>query len=126
MVELFGVVWSDYLAYSGADDEGLSGCFDDVGCDGVELVDVHDPKDLGHESFDEAEVSAGDPDDGEDRFGVGLFGRVERVADVLPVIAEDGQALVSGAIRGLGITSLDVFGIQRPVLVDEPDPAVEL
>ena len=41
MVELFGVVCSVYLAYSGADYEGFAGCFDDVGGDVVELVDVH-------------------------------------------------------------------------------------
>jgi hypothetical protein len=31
-----------------------------LGGDVVELVDVHDAEDLGHESFDEPEVPAGD------------------------------------------------------------------
>ena len=54
------------------------------------MVDVHDAEDLGHESFDEAEVPAGDSDDGEDGVGVGFPGGVEGLADVLPVVAEDG------------------------------------
>jgi len=34
------------------------------------LVDLHDAGDLGHESFDESEVAAGDPDDGADGLDV--------------------------------------------------------
>ena len=76
--ELFGTFLSNYLALLGADDEGLAGGVDDVRCDGVELVDVQDAGDLGHESFDESEVSAGDPGDGAGGLGVVRGGGVER------------------------------------------------
>jgi len=59
------------MAVLGADDEDFAGCFDGVRGDGVEVVDGHDAGDLVHESFDEAEVAAGDADDGDDGFGVG-------------------------------------------------------
>ena len=51
------------MAGSGADDEGFSGCFDDFSGDGGEFVDAHDPGDLAHQAFDEAEVAAGDAGD---------------------------------------------------------------
>ena len=56
LVALFGSL--------GADDEDLSGGVDDVGGDGVEVVDAHDAGNLSHEAFDEAEVAAGDLFDG--------------------------------------------------------------
>src|SRR5664279_2418995 len=99
MVGLFGVL------SSGVDDEGFAGCFDDVGGDVVELVDVHDGKDLGRESFDEAEVPAGDSDDGEGGFGVGFAGGVKGAVEVLPVCS-----------RGRG----DVFGVQWSVWWTNP------
>lgn len=40
--------------------------------DVVEVVDVHQPADLGHEAFDEAEVASGDPDDSADDFAIGV------------------------------------------------------
>ena len=63
------IIWRslfELFGQSGADDEGFPGGFDDVGGDGVEVVDGHDAGDLAHESFDESEVAAGDPDDGDD------------------------------------------------------------
>lgn len=44
-----------------ADDEDAGGCFDDVVCDGSELVDLQYTDALGEESLEEPEVSAGDP-----------------------------------------------------------------
>jgi hypothetical protein len=58
----------------GADDQGAAGGFDDVGGDRVELVDSHDAVDLGEESLEEAEVTAGDAGDGGDGLGVGEVG----------------------------------------------------
>ena len=58
----------------GADDEHLAGGVDDIGVERVELVDLHDAGDLGHEAFDESEVAAGDPDYGAN--GVGVVGVV--------------------------------------------------
>ena len=46
------------MAYSGADDEGFPGGFDDLDGHDVEVVDAHQPADLAEESFDEAEVAA--------------------------------------------------------------------
>jgi hypothetical protein len=63
LVALFGSL--------GAHHEDLSSGVDDVGGDGLQLVDAHDAGDLGHEAFDEAEVAAGDLRD-----GVGCFGMV--------------------------------------------------
>ncbi len=99
------------MAVLGADDEDFAGCFDGVGGDGVEVVDGHDAGDLVHESFDEAEVAAGDADDGDDGFGVGGSLWVVGFAELLPVLGED-----------LG----DVCGVQWPVVVGESDSTVEL
>jgi hypothetical protein len=59
---------------AGADDQHLSGGVDYFGCDGVELVDVEDPGDLGHQSFDESEVPAGDAADSGGGFDVVVGG----------------------------------------------------
>ena len=102
---------SNYLALLGSDDEGLSGGVDDVGGDDVELVDLQDAGDLAHESFDESEVASGDAGDGVGGLGVVCGVGIERQAELLPVVGEDDG---------------EVFGVQGPVLVGEPDPAVEL
>ncbi len=52
MVALFGSL--------GADHEDLPGGVDDVGGDGLKLVDGHHTGDLSHQSFDEPKVAAGD------------------------------------------------------------------
>jgi hypothetical protein len=96
-------------ARSGADDQGQSRRFDDLGADGVDIVDAQEATDLAHDPFDEPEVAAGDAGD-----GVGRLYRLDRIegeAELLPVVLED-----------LG----GIHGIQRPVLVSEPDPAVKL
>ena len=77
----------------------------------VELVDVHDAGDLSHEAFDEPEVAAGDLVDGVDGLGVVGVAGVEWLAELVPVLGEHGR---------------DVVGVERLVLVGEPDPAVEL
>jgi len=46
------------------------GGFDDLGDDGLEVVDLSDALDLGEQSVDEAEVAAGDAGDGGDRDGL--------------------------------------------------------
>ena len=69
------------------------------------MVDVHDAQDLAHESFDEAEVPAGDADDGEQGVGVAVVAGVEGEAEALPVVAQDGS---------------DVFGVQRSVRWTKP------
>ena len=94
----------------GADDEGVAGGLDDFLGDGAELVDVHDPLGLRDEAAGQAEVAAGDPVDGGDGLGRGaVAGPVE--AQVGPLAGEDEGLLAGG---------------QGPVVVDEPDAAVEL
>ena len=78
----------------GADDEHLAGGVDDVGVEGVELVDLHDACDLGHESFDESEVAAGDPDDGADGLDVVGVAWVEQQAELVPVVRQDEREVV--------------------------------
>lgn len=53
-----------------ADEERFSGCTDEFGCEGVEVVEALDACDLGEEPVDEAEVAAGAADDGRDGGGV--------------------------------------------------------
>ena len=75
IAKLTGVVSPNYLALlRGANDKHLSGCGDDVRGDGVELIDVEDAGDLGHEPFDEPEVAAGDSADRGDGFDVVVVG----------------------------------------------------
>jgi len=45
---------------SGTDEQRFAGGFDDLGGDGLEVVDLSDALDLGEQSVDEAEVAAGD------------------------------------------------------------------
>ncbi len=54
-----------------ADDQGLTGGFDDFPGDRAQVVDLHDALDLSEQTLDEAEVAAGDAGDGCERFGVG-------------------------------------------------------
>ncbi len=54
-----------------ADDEDACCSFDDVVGDGVELVDLQYPVDLGEEPFEESEVAALCSFDGGDSLGVG-------------------------------------------------------
>ena len=82
------------MALLGADDQRLVGCGDEVDGDVPEVVDVAEPADLGHQPFDEAEVAAGDPDDGVDQFTVGVqvfFGESE----LQPVVAQDAGDVAS-------------------------------
>ncbi len=74
-----------------ADDEDAGGGLDDVVGDGVELVDLQYPVDLGEESFEEAEVAAGDALDGGDRLRVGEVVRIEDLAESLPMAVQDEQ-----------------------------------
>src|SRR5690625_7115110 len=68
-----------------ADDESAGGGFDDVVGDGVEFVDLQDALDLGEESFQEPEVTSGDPGDGGDGLGVGEVLWVEGLSGRAPV-----------------------------------------
>jgi len=80
------LIWLSVVALFGslgADDEDLSGGVDDVGGDGLQLVDAHEAGDLGHQPFDEAEVAAGDLLDGVDRFGVVGVAGVEWLAELV-------------------------------------------
>lgn len=54
-----------------ADAEGFSSCVDDLGGESVEAVKCFDAADRGEKPVNEAEVSAGDSDDGRDRGCVG-------------------------------------------------------
>ena len=72
---------------------------DDVGVECVELVDLHDPGDLGHEAFDESGVAAGDPYDGADGLEVVGVVRVERQAELVPVVGQDEREVVD--VQGL-------------------------
>lgn len=105
MFELFGSL------RRADDNEYLAGGVHDVRVEGAELVDVQDAGDLGHESFDEAEVAADDPDDRRD----GL--------DVVLVARRRGAARVRASSSPSRSASRR---IQRLVLVGEADPAVQL
>ena len=102
MFELFGSL------RRADDNEYLAGGVHDVRVEGAELVDVQDAGDLGHESFDEAEVAADDPDDRRD----GL--------DVVLVARRRGAARVRASSSPSRSASRR---IQRLVLVGEADPA---
>ena len=74
-----------------ADDEDAGGGLDDVVRDRVELVCFEDAIDLREESFEEAEVAAGDPFDGGDGLRVGEVVRIEILAESLPMTIENEQ-----------------------------------
>ena len=103
----WGVVWR----LQAADDQRLTGGFDDFPGDRAQAADLQDALDLSEQALDEAEVSAGDAGDGRDGFGVGEVVGGQGQAQLGSVVLQDEDQLVGG---------------QRPVLVDEPDPAVEL
>lgn len=102
-----GVTWR----LQAADDERLTGGFDDFPGDRAQVVDLQDALDLSGQPLDEAEVAAGDAGDGRDGFGVG------------EVIGGQGQAQLGAMVLQ---DEEQLGGGQRPVLVDEADPAVEL
>lgn len=104
-------VFCDCFVSLVADDEDAGSGFDDVVGDGVELVDLEDPVDLGEEPFEQAEVASGDAFDGGDCLGVGEVVRVESSAEALPVAVEDEEELLAA---------------QCAVLVREAEAAVEL
>jgi hypothetical protein len=78
-----------------ADDEDAGGGFDDVVGDGVEFVDSLDSCDLREESFEGAEVAAGDAFDG---LRVGEVVGVEGAAEAFPVTVEDKAELVAAEV----------------------------
>src|SRR6218665_444908 len=92
-----------------ADDEDAGCGFDDVVRDRVELVDFEYAIDLGEESFEEAEVAAGDPFDGGDGLCVGEVVRVESLAESFPVAIENEK---------------EFFAAEGAVLVGESESAV--
>jgi hypothetical protein len=81
-----------------ADDGDAGGGFDDVVGDGVEFVDSQDSCDLREESFEEAEVAAGDAFDGGDGLCVGEAVGVEGAAEAVPVTVEDKAELVAAEV----------------------------
>jgi hypothetical protein len=85
--------------------------FDDFPGDRAQVVDLHDALDLSEQALNEAEVATGDAGDGRDGFGVGEVIGGQSKAQLGPVVLQDKEQLGGG---------------QRPVLVDEPDPAAEL
>ena len=75
------IIWLTLVALFGsltADHEDLPGGVNYVWGDDLQLVDAHDAGDLGHQAFDQAEVSAGDLGDSVGRFGMVGVGGVER------------------------------------------------
>ena len=96
---------------AGADDEGAAGGFDDVVGEGLQVVDLHDAFDLGEQSVDEPKVASGDAGDGGDGLGVGEVVDVQVQAESAPLPLEDEG---------------EFFEAERPVVVGEADPAVEL
>ncbi len=93
-----------------ADEECFSGCVDEFGCEVLEFVEGLDAGDLGEEPVDEAEVAAGDADDGCYGGGVG-DSVICRVLGGGKYVGEDGGEFV---------------GCQRSVFVGEAYAAVEL
>jgi hypothetical protein len=98
------------VASDGADDEGLADGLHDFLGDGADLVDFQDAVDLGDVPAGQAEVPAGDAVDRGDGLGGGVVVGVVQV-QVGPLPGQDERLLAGG---------------QRPVVVDEPDAAVEL
>ena len=74
-----------------ADEEGFSGCVDEHGCEGFEVVEALNACDLGEESVDETEVAAGDADDG--RAGGGLSDSVGRCVRCGGVLMGEAQGI---------------------------------
>ncbi|MBP2386325.1 hypothetical protein [Paeniglutamicibacter kerguelensis] len=93
-----------------ADDEGFPCGVDNLGSESVEVVERLDAFDLGQGPVNEAEVSAGDPDDGRDR---GCVGEV-----ALGVIGSGGYSL--------GEDGGEFLWVEWPLFVGESDTAVEL
>ncbi len=54
-----------------ADDQRLTGGFDDFPGDRAQVVDLHDALNLSEQTLNEAEVAARDAGDGRERFSVG-------------------------------------------------------
>ena len=74
-----------------ADDEDAGCGLDDVVGNGVELVDLEYPVDLGEEPLEKAEVAAGDAFDGGDRLRIGEIVRIKSLAESLPMTIENEQ-----------------------------------
>lgn len=95
----------------GADDEGFGGGVDDVSGDDGQIVDLEDAIDLTEQALDEPEIAAGQTDDGSNGLVVGEVGRVQALGEAAPMVGQHEDQFVVG---------------QRPVVVGEPDAAVEL
>ena len=112
---IFRGLWRLFLSATwrlqAADDQRLAGGLDDFPGDRAQVVDLHDAPGLGEQSLDEAEVAAGDAGDGRDGFGVGEVVGGQGEVQLGPVVLQDKEQF---------------GGRERPVLVDEADPAVEL
>lgn len=74
-VVTFGALWRRVFSVmwrlQAANDQRLTGGFDDFPGVHAQVVDLHDALDLGEQTLDEAEVAAGDAGDGCEPFGVG-------------------------------------------------------
>jgi len=63
--------------------------------DGVELVDLENAIDLREDSFEQAEIAAGDALDRGDCLGVGEIIRVKSSAEALPMAVEDEEEFLA-------------------------------
>ena len=95
----------------GADHQPLAGGLDHLLGDRAQSVDLQDARDLGEQPLHQPEVAAGDPRDRRQRLGVGVIVRRKRQPDLPPFVGEDEAQLLFA---------------QGPIVVDEPDPRVEL
>jgi len=92
-----------------ADEECFTGSVDELGSEGVEVVEGLDAGDLGDEPVDEAKVPTGDANDRRDSGGV---------SDWVTGRGAGGEAFVQDGG--------EFIGCQGPVFVGEADTAVEL
>lgn len=99
------------MPWSVSKDQGAGGGFDDIVGDGLQLVDLQHPLDLGEQSLDHAEVAAGQPLDRGDGLRIREVLRIQAFAQAFPVPVQHEQQLVFA---------------QGTVAMREPQPAEQL
>ena len=99
--------WVSLVAY----DEDAGGRFDDVVCNGFQLVDFQDAGDLGEQSLEEPEVASGYPFDCCDGLGVGKVLGVQCLSEAFKLAVQDEEEFLAA---------------EGPVSVGEAKAAIEL
>lgn len=103
--------WHCFRSLSDTYDKGAPGGIDNLVGNEGQLVDLHDPLDLGEQPMQEAEIAAGDAGDRGDGLRVRKISVVQTDAQRAPMTRQNEGQLVAG---------------ERPVMMREPDAAVKL